>query len=452
MCDVDKVIQIDELPDDVLLEIFDFYMGVNPYYNTDVEAWQSLVHVCRRWRSLVFGSASRLNLRLICTPETPARDILDVWPAFPILIRGNTFFTSGVDDVIVALEQNNRVCEVSLSGLANRQLQEILVAMQVPFPELTQLRLFSGGGTLPVVPDSFLGGSAPQLLFFQLDGIQFPGLPKLLSSATHLVCLYLPDIPDSAYISPKAMAALLSVLSSLEELFLGFQPQLHLDWEGRPPPPPKRSAIRTLTHFIFKGFNKYLEDLVAFIDAPKLDRLFITSYSQIYFDGPQLAQFISRTPILEGCGAEVKFDDSFARVGLNFSSKHFEIGNSCGDPNGQFSFVAQVCNSCLPPLSTIEVLYIEHRYRKNDSIKNTLWLELLHSFPAVKNLYLSKDFAPGIVAALKEVVGTEVLPSLQNIFVQALEPSGPFQEIFGQFIAARESSGHSITISVWDGY
>ncbi len=35
MCDVDKVIQIDELPDDVLLEIFDFYMGVNPYYNTD---------------------------------------------------------------------------------------------------------------------------------------------------------------------------------------------------------------------------------------------------------------------------------------------------------------------------------------------------------------------------------------------------------------------------------
>jgi len=78
-------------------------------------------------------------------------------------------------------------------------------------------------------------------------------------------------------------------------------------------------------------------------------------------------------------------------------------------------------------------------------------LELLLPFPAVKNLYLSKDFAPGIAAPLQEIVGTEVLPSLQNIFVEGLEPSGPFQENIGQFVAARELSGHSITISVWNG-
>ncbi len=44
----------------------------------------------------------------------------------------------------------------------------------------------------------------------------------------------------------------------------------------------------------------------------------------------------------------------------------------------------------------IEDLYIEHRYSRlvwaNDAIENTLWLELLLPFPAVKNLYLSKDF------------------------------------------------------------
>jgi len=62
-------------------------------------------------------------------------------------------------------------------------------------------------------------------------------------------------------------------------------------------------------------------------------------------------------------------------------------------------------------------------------------LELLLPFPAVKNLYLSKDFAPGIVAALQEIVGTEVLPSLQNILVDGLEPSGPFQESIEQFVA-----------------
>jgi len=69
----------------------------------------------------------------------------------------------------------------------------------------------------------------------------------------------------------------------------------------------------------------------------------------------------------------------------------------------------------------------------------------------VKNLYLSKDFAPGIVAPLQEIVRTEVLPNLQNIFMEGLEPLGPFQKNIGQFVATQELSGHSITISVWNG-
>ena len=99
----------------------------------------------------------------------------------------------------------------------------------------------------------------------------------------------------------------------------------------------------------------------------------------------------------------------------------------------------------------IEDLYIKHQYSrlvwKNDAIENTLWLELLLPFPVVKNLYLSQDFAPGVAADLQGIVGTEVLPSLQNIFVEGFEPSGHFQENIGQFAAMRELSGHSITIS-----
>ena len=43
----------------------------------------------------------------------------------------------------------------------------------------------------------------------------------------------------------------------------------------------------------------------------------------------------------------------------------------------------------------------------------------------VKDLYLSKEFQPGITAALQELVVEEVLPSLQNIFVEEL---GPFRK------------------------
>ncbi len=450
------MIRIDVLPDDVLLEIFDFYMDMDPSYigKTTIEAWQSLVHVCRRWRNVVFGSPRRLNLRLVCTPKTPAMDTLDVWPALPLLIQGDVFLSSGADDIIVALGQTNRVCRVDLWPLDDQQLDKVLAAMQVPFPQLTMLRLFSNGETPPVIPDSFLGGSAPHLRVFHLSGIPFPGLPKLHLSATHLVLLSLFNIPHSGYISPEAMADLLSVLSSLDTLCLKFQsPQSRPDWESRRPPPSKRSVIPALNSFEFKGVIEYLEDLVTYIDAPQLNYFRVIFFNQIDFDGPRLAQFISRAPGLEDYATLVQFDDSSACV---TSTDHSAIIISCREPDWQLSSVAQICNSCLPPRSMTEVLYIEHEYSrlvwKNDAIENTLWLELLLPFPAVKNLYLSKDFAPGIAAALQEIVGTEVLPNLQNISVDELEPWGPFKENIQQFVAARELSGHSITISVWDGF
>jgi len=361
----------------------------------------------------------------------------------------------GTDDIIVALGQSNRVCQVSLSYLADRQLEKVFAVMQVPFPQLTRLSLDSAGGTPPVAPDSFLSGSAPHLRFVELRGIPFPGLPKALLSATHIVNLYLHDIPHSGYFSPEAMAALLTVLSNLKRLILDFRspPQSRPDWERRPPP-SKRSIIPALEFFTFRGVIEYLEDLVTFIDTPQLNRLYINFFNQIDFDGPRLARFISRTPILTNCDAGVKFDDRTARVRLGYTSplRDFTIDISCREPDWQLSSVAQVSNTCLPPLSMVEHLYIGHAYSqlvwKNDAIENTHWLELLLSFPAVKNLYLFKEFAPGIAAALQDIVGTEVLPSLQNIFVQGWDQ--PFRENIGQFVVARELSGHSITISVWD--
>jgi F-box-like len=159
--------RIDVLPNDVLLEIFDFYVDMSPWYagKTRVEAWQLLVHVCRRWRGLVLGSPRRLNLQLYCTPKTPVRDTLDAWPALPLIAKGSMGLL-GTDNIIAALEQSNRVYQVFLLALVDWQLEKVLAAMQIPFPELTELRLFSDGERLPVIPNSFLGGSAPRLRYF----------------------------------------------------------------------------------------------------------------------------------------------------------------------------------------------------------------------------------------------------------------------------------------------
>ena len=215
--------QINILSDDVLLEIFDFYTKTYPSYDVklEVEAWQSLIHVCRRWRNIVFESPLRLNLQLHCTPETPARDTLDIWPALPLIVKGNMTL-SGTNNIIVALEESNRVCDINLT-FTGRQLEQVVALMQARFPKLTSLRLISDGEMLPLIPNSFLAGSAPRLRFFTFDGIPFPGLPKFLLSATYLVNLWLTNIPHSGYISPEAMIALLPVLSSLRTLSLKFQ-------------------------------------------------------------------------------------------------------------------------------------------------------------------------------------------------------------------------------------
>jgi hypothetical protein len=110
---------MNDLPDDDLLEIFDFY--VYKYQDLDlhqvnrfgmevrIEWWQPLVHVCRRWRCLVFGSPRRPNLQICYTPGTSARKTLDVWPALHLLILGE-LYEIPVDDVIaVLLEHRDRV-------------------------------------------------------------------------------------------------------------------------------------------------------------------------------------------------------------------------------------------------------------------------------------------------------------------------------------------------------
>ena len=469
-CYVGQMIRIDVLPDDVLLEIFHFYVVTSLWDEgkRGRKAWESLVHVCRRWRCLVFQSPRRLNLQLWCTHKTSAKDTLDIWPALPLIVEGSLTYSSGTDNIIAALEQSNRVCNVFLEGLVGWQLENVLAAMQVPFPELTDLQLSSNDQTITVmIPDSFLGGSAPRLRFFELSGISFPGLPRLLLSATHLVELLLCDIPHSMYISPEAMVVLLSGLSSLEELSLHFQyPHSLPDRETRSLPLLKRSVIPALCQFLFTGVTEYLEELVTRIDTPQLNDMVITFFNQIDFDCPRLTQFINRTPKLRAPNeAHVGFCYGTARAELRYRASKFGPNNlviymSCTGPNLpnlQLSSIRQVFNSSLCPLSTVEDLYIEHPYEqliwKNDDIENNLWLQLLPPFTAVKNLYLYKQFAPSIAAALRELTGariTEVLPNLQNIFAERLEASEPFRENIGQFVAARQLSGHPITISDWD--
>ena len=71
----------------------------------------------------------------------------------------------------------------------------------------------------------------------------------------------------------------------------------------------------------------------------------------------------------------------------------------------------------------------------------------------MKNLYLSKEFAPYIAHALQALVGErvmEVLPILESISIEEFQPSGSVHKVIEEFVAARQLAGHPITISRFD--
>jgi hypothetical protein len=366
-----------------------------------------------------------------------------------------------VDNIIVGLERRDRVCKIYLANVRSSVLEILLAQMQQPFPELTRLIIWSDDKTVSVVPDSLLGGSAPRLEYLELNGIPFPGLTKLLLSATHLAILRLFNIPHSGYISPEAMVTAFSSLTSLEHLTIEFHsPRSCPDQANRRLPPSTRPVLPVLTYFGFKGVTEYLEDLVACIDAPRLSSLRTTFFNDIVFDTPQLMQFISRTSMSRGF-KKAHFTLRNCEAGHDFSSQTSDDGSLnvnilCRGLEWQLSSLKQVCTSCSPFLSMLEDLYIyEHPYDSpdwRDDIENGLWLQLLHPFTAVKNLYLSEQIALRIGPALQELAEgktTEVFPALQNIFLEGFEPSGPVQEGIGKFVTARQVASRPITVSSW---
>jgi len=461
------VVAIDVLPDDVLLAIFVKFQDLTLTeghwdYKREIESWQSLVHVCRRWRGLVLGSPRHLNLQLFWEPSRTAMKSLDVWPALPLIIQGSVYETS-VDDIIAVLEHSDRILKIKLWFHTSSRIEQLWKAMEVPFPDLELLLLsFTRLPYRPDLPDSFFGGSVPRLRYLSLDSIPFLGLPKLLLSVTHLTFLFL-EIPHSGYISPEAMATSLSMLTRLKMLYLSFQyPQTRPDQEIRRPPPPTRSILPTLTYFRFKGVHEYLEELVAQIDAPRLDELSITFFNDIDFETPELNQFISRTPIFgaydesyiifRGCDDEVKLQFHPRPSGLQ--DRMVDVTISCQPSDWQLSSLAQICTLSLRLLLTMENLniYEDPHYSPDwkDDIENTEWSDLLLPFTAVKKLYLSWQFAPRIAPALQELTGvrtTEVLPVLQIVFLEGFQPSEPVQEGIAWFISARQLTNRPIAVS-----
>ncbi|KAH9042824.1 hypothetical protein EDB84DRAFT_897053 [Lactarius hengduanensis] len=336
-CSLSRQVTIGELSDEVLLEIFRHYLDASPRF------WPRLVHICRKWRHIVFSSQQTLHLRLFCTHGTPVLSTLNCWPSLPIVLEYgrspvlNPPALEDEDNILAALKQSGRVSSISLT--VTRSLLERISKISRPFSKLEELVLLSRD-RIQQTPDSpFLGGQ--RLRKLHLTGIDFP-LWKIFPSK-YLVDIRLHGITHNEFLSPTALADALSGMAQLQSLSLHFvstanrftQPLGHAY---------RRHILPSLTHFDFRGSSRYLEDLLSRADAPRLGDIEIT-----LLDEPTIGVSSSRQFQMEmqksHRQADILFSENSVSVSLSQPAPTcLKLQVVCKPLGQQLISIAQVCS------------------------------------------------------------------------------------------------------------
>ena len=453
------------LPDDVLLEIFDFCGDNHDRLNIrHIWDWHFLVHVCRRWRQIIFASPHRLNLKIFCTNRTPVRTHLGIWPTLPIVVdyypvySGSSRIPPNEDNIVAALDSKNldRVCFVRL-GVTGSQLKKIATVMQEPFPALKNLRIVLEAGytSEAVLPDGFLGGSAPDLQKIMFSGVPYPALPTLLLSASGLVELDLHSIPPISYISPEATVTSLDALPRLERFSIEFDSLTTSHPNRIYSPPITQTVLPSLAFFRFRGPNEYLEDLVSRIDCPQLSAISVLYLNPpIDFPATQLVKFVDRSvgprsTVFRRAHAVVrKHITTFTLYHATYPRLY-----SCSDwpPFTRDSeafywrvtHMAQVLSRASATLSNVVHLQL-YKIPYHGLMSTVEWQRLLRQFSAVRTLKVGGGIAERLACTLEDLTEetvVELFPVLELIYLRSKSALS-----IEKFAALRQLSGHPVTV------
>ena len=139
---------INQLPDEVLLDIFDYYrQGIDPYdYEwTQNHAWINLAHVCRTWRAVMFASYSRLDLGVCVGPKRPEHIKAILSGPLPIFVDYRRFYEKITGSVFWRLRaalqhHSDRVCKIAFEG-TKANLDKFFKLTNCAFPVLDSLSL-----------------------------------------------------------------------------------------------------------------------------------------------------------------------------------------------------------------------------------------------------------------------------------------------------------------------
>ncbi|KAH9059941.1 hypothetical protein EDB87DRAFT_1822416 [Lactarius vividus] len=446
-------VTIETLSDDVFLNIFRDYLDATP------RGWPTLTYVCQRWRQIVHTAPLGLGLRLYFTPGTPVLNALDCWHALPIIVKYGGFpnldppAPEDDDSIMAALKQSGRVNSINLT--VTRSLAGKLSTISEPFSELEELVLLSRDNMQLTLPTTFRLG--PRLRTIQSTRIAFPSFPQLLSHSHDLVDIQLHEIPSARYFTPEAFANALSGMTHLRTLslhFLSFPPRRN--YLSLPPLSAERVVLPALMFIKYRGTSKYLDGLVARIDAPSLGDIDIIFFSQPTMDSSQLGRFVERTGIQTPLNrAEVQTSGHSISISFTNSggSTPVRLQISCKQLDWQLSSMAQVCDQFSPFLFGVNNLCINMTQSPNEQYNadSEQWLEFIRTFGGATDLPVASELTTTILCALGlvEEGHTTVLPSLRHLHIEnPMAMNEPSWDGLLSFITLRSRSGHPVQVNV----
>ena len=459
---------IDMLPEDTLVEVFDFYrLDAIQLSPGRLWKWHRLAHVCRKWRHVISMSPRRLDLRIFCQRYgAPISSTLVSWPTLPLVVRyGTGSETKHMPrHVLVALRHPDRLCEIDLD-VTSSMTKLMVETIQKPCKILECIRINVQDTTRSplLVHGAFLGGSAPHMREIKLDGIAFPfpEIRQTLLSTSNLVELLLPNIPNDFYFTPDDLIIGLSTLVLLKRLMVGFLSPASSPPPSMTHPPPRRATLPSLASLGFHGTSEYLEEFVARIELPALCDIIVELFNQIFFEIPQFGQFIRRPNALGSPDrVSIYHGPGHVDVDITYNSRQLRHDNppircrfhtKCRPFDWQLSFVTQISSELSPLLSSagkLSIYSFPEMPTGEEDVESTQWLELFQLFAHVKHLDVSGEIVRSVSQALvTEDMAAGVFPELDSLdLIGSYSKHESVTRLARQFVATRELSGRTVKL------
>ena len=428
------------LSDDALLKIFRYYLDASP------RSWPRLVHVCCKWRRVVFMSQQALHLRLFCSSGTPVSKTLYCWPPLPIVLDygGSLALDPPAPEdevnIIAALALSDRISSINLTVTAS--LLKKLCAVERPFLELDDLTLLSRDSVPLDLPSSFRWG--PRLRRLHLNRIASPALFQLLHYSKNLVDLRLHESLNSWYFSIEELTDALLGTPQLRSLSLHFPSTT--DHVSPSPPPCRRIFFPVLTRLSFRGPSKYLERLVLRVDSPRLRDILVTLFTdKSIIDLSRLGDFLDR----------IVMHKSHPQACIQYSERAMSISlTQPGTSRFKLRLLSNLFSErpyakpCIIGFSAfllnVEDLRISttQASSQENSFYNERWPEHFNSFTGVRWLHLDVNNATNVVRSLQDM-----FPALYKLYLPHPGPHhAPLSEAIARFTTSRWRSGHPIGV------